>query len=228
MVRALSVTVALFLAAVFLSVSVFADTITVDSDAVQSAVDDVLDSYGFSDYLDSDAVDSAVEDVLEVSSVDSVTVNSSASAGSYSGSASDFVDAGRVLEIYEALLPRFSWSDDYILFSLADGEYLCVSGNLDISSSSVSGDSLIAYELVFDSSSDGYSFYVYDDFTLDLELDNGILVFSNLGNYPVLAADYYLQTTLIFVLLCLAFACFMVVTFSKFLFRGGNVRVIKD
>lgn len=228
MVRSLIVGAAFLSAACFLICPVFADTVTVDSDVVQSAVDDVLDSYGLSDYLDSDAVDAAVNDVLEVSSVDTTSVDSAVVASSYSGTASDFVDAGRILEIYSALLPRFGWADDYCLFALASGGYICVSGNIDLSDATFSGDSLKAYELVFDDSSNVYSFYVFDDFSLDLSVSDGVLVFSNLGNYPVLDSNYFLESTLIFVIVCIAVVAFMLYTFSRFLFRGGNVRVIKD
>lgn len=97
-----------------------------------------------------------------------------------------------------ALLPKLGFSEDYVFFRSADNEYIFVHGDLSLSGTTFSGESVDYERFYYGGSSRGY---LFDSGTGSLSLDTGgYVVLSNLGDYPTLSgADASMTHVLVFV-----------------------------
>ena len=124
---------------------------------------------------------------------------SAASYNAYDGNLST-----TYITIFRDIVGKVSLLDDYVFFRSGQYEYLLVSGDLEFSGGSFTGQTVTVYRIVTDSAySSTYSYFQTEEIDFSLSPGSG-LVYSNLGAYPDLIdrTSLYSFASLILLLAC--------------------------
>lgn len=123
---------------------------------------------------------------------------------------------------FQRILAGVSPMDDYLVFCSSENEYIMLVGDIEKNGNIFTGDSGKEYKIVYSSDS-GFSSYNVSDVTIGSVNVSDYLVYSNLGDFPMLEERGDLYEMFALITLLIGFLCMLLRSIFQFNLRSRRL-----